>query len=87
METFWKSHYQRDPKILGRTMSIGGQPYKSIAVFATYYSRLVPVRRSTGGAARRAGQYAAPAKGRSIARGRARRAGTQECGAQLPGSA
>lgn len=31
-ETFWKSHYQRDPKILGRTMSINDQPYTIIGV-------------------------------------------------------
>ena len=31
-ETFWKSHYQRDPKILGRMMSINDQPYAIIGV-------------------------------------------------------
>jgi putative ABC transport system permease protein len=31
-ETFWKSHYQRDSKILGRTMSINDQPYTIIGV-------------------------------------------------------
>jgi putative ABC transport system permease protein len=31
-ETFWKSHYQRDPKILGRTLSINDQPYTIIGV-------------------------------------------------------
>ena len=31
-ETFWKSHYQRDPKILGRTMSINDEPYTIIGV-------------------------------------------------------
>jgi len=31
-ETFWKTHYQRDPKILGRTLSINDQPYTIIGV-------------------------------------------------------
>ena len=31
-ETFWKSHYQGDPKILGQTMSINDQPYTIIGV-------------------------------------------------------
>jgi putative ABC transport system permease protein len=31
-ETFWKSHYQRDPKILGRTLSINDQRYTLIGV-------------------------------------------------------
>jgi putative ABC transport system permease protein len=31
-EPFWKSHYQRDPKILGRTLSINDQPYTIIGV-------------------------------------------------------
>jgi predicted permease len=31
-ENFWKSHYQRDPTILGRTMSINDQPYTIIGV-------------------------------------------------------
>ena len=31
-ETFWKSHYQRDPKILGRTLIINDQPYTIIGV-------------------------------------------------------
>ncbi len=31
-ETFWKAHYQRDPKILGRTLSINDQPYTIIGV-------------------------------------------------------
>jgi hypothetical protein len=32
-ETFWKTHYQRDPKILGRTLSINDQPYTIISGF------------------------------------------------------
>ena len=31
-EVFWKTHYQRDPKILGRTLSINDQPYTIIGV-------------------------------------------------------
>ena len=31
-ETFWKSHFQRDPRILGRTMSINDQPYTIVGV-------------------------------------------------------
>jgi putative ABC transport system permease protein len=31
-ETFWKAHYQRDPKILGRTITINDQPYTIIGV-------------------------------------------------------
>jgi predicted permease len=31
-ETFWKTHYQRDPKVLGRTLSINDQPYTIIGV-------------------------------------------------------
>jgi putative ABC transport system permease protein len=31
-EAFWKSHFQRDPKILGRTLSINDQPYIIIGV-------------------------------------------------------
>ncbi len=31
-EAFWKSHYQRDPKILGRTLTINDQPYTIIGV-------------------------------------------------------
>ena len=31
-ETFWKSHYQRDPRILGRTLTINDQPYTIIGV-------------------------------------------------------
>lgn len=31
-ETFWKTHYQRDPKILGRTITINDQPYTIIGV-------------------------------------------------------
>ena len=31
-ETFWKLHYQRDPKILGRTLTINDQPYTIIGV-------------------------------------------------------
>jgi predicted permease len=31
-ETFWKSHYQRDPRILGQTLSINNQPYAIIGV-------------------------------------------------------
>jgi hypothetical protein len=34
-DAFWKSHYQRDPKILGRTMSINDQPYTTIEVLPT----------------------------------------------------
>jgi predicted permease len=31
-ESFWKSHYQRDPNILGRKLSINDQPYIIIGV-------------------------------------------------------
>jgi len=31
-ETFWKTHYQHDPKILGRTLRINRQPYTIIGV-------------------------------------------------------
>jgi putative ABC transport system permease protein len=31
-EVFWKIHFQRDPKILGRTLSINDQPYIIIGV-------------------------------------------------------
>jgi len=31
-ETFWKTHYQRDLKILGRTITINDQPYTIIGV-------------------------------------------------------
>jgi putative ABC transport system permease protein len=31
-DAFWKSHYQRDPKILGRTLSINDQPYIIIGI-------------------------------------------------------
>jgi putative ABC transport system permease protein len=31
-ESFWTSHYQRDPRILGRTLSINDQPYTIIGV-------------------------------------------------------
>ena len=31
-EAFWKTHYQRDPKILGRTLSINDQPYTIVGV-------------------------------------------------------
>ena len=31
-EAFWKTHYQRNPKILGRTLSINDQPYTIIGV-------------------------------------------------------
>jgi putative ABC transport system permease protein len=32
IEPFWRSHYQRDPKILGRTLIINDQPYTIIGV-------------------------------------------------------
>jgi putative ABC transport system permease protein len=31
-EAFWKSHYQRDPNVLGRTLTINDQPYTIIGV-------------------------------------------------------
>jgi putative ABC transport system permease protein len=31
-ETFWKMHYQRDPRVLGRTLSINDQPYTIVGV-------------------------------------------------------
>src|SRR6185437_6289544 len=31
-ETFWRTHYQQDPKILARTLSINDQPYTIIGV-------------------------------------------------------
>ncbi len=31
-DTFWKTHYRRDPKILGQTLSVNDQPYTIIGV-------------------------------------------------------
>jgi len=31
-ESFWRTHFQRDPKILGRTLTINNRPYKIVGV-------------------------------------------------------
>jgi predicted permease len=43
-EAFWRTRLQSDPAVVGRSVSVGGQPFEVVGVAAGTFRGLVPVR-------------------------------------------